>query len=170
MNTTSITLLSLTILSSLSLTATAAECLLLPEHAPETSALAMTEIESPDAALDAITYEATWEETFEELTEADRLVVVAASVGDKIVLDPGFKVANVQVEDLWITDAEIARRGQGVVIYPTQVGVTHLFVADAEGWVLEYRLVVEEGVESAELKAYEVDETVGAASVASIEN
>ena len=141
---------------------------LLPEHAPETSALST--IESPDAALEAITYEATWDETFEELTEADRLVVVAASVGDKIVLDPGFKVANVEVEDLWITDAEIARRGKGVVIYPTQVGVTHLFVADAEGWVLEYRLVVEEGVESAELKAYEVDETVDAASVASIEN
>lgn len=137
--------------------AMAAECLRLPETVP-----------SPDAELEAITHEASWDELLEELTEADRLVVVSAEVGDKIVLDPGFKVVNVEVADLWITDVEIARRGKGVVIYPTQVGVTRLFVADAEGWVLEYELKVEEGVESAELKAYEVDETIET-GIASIE-
>lgn len=123
--------------------------------------------ESPDAALATITHEAVWENaSLEELTLADRLVVVSASVGDKLVLDPGFKVANVEVEDLWITDAEIARRGKGVVLHPTQVGVTRLFVADKDGWVLEYEIKVEGGIESAELAAYAVDETATASVVA----
>lgn len=110
--------------------------------------------------LPAITHEAVWEDaTLEELTTADRLVVVSASVGDELVLDPGFKVANVEVEDLWITDVEIARRGKGVVLHPTQAGVTHLFVADKDGWVLEYEIKVEAGIESPELEAYAVHET-----------
>lgn len=109
--------------------------------------------------LSPITFEAAWEDaTLEELMTADRLVVVAAAVGDEITLDPGFRVANVEVEDLWITDAEIARRGKGVVIRPTQVGVTRLFAANAEGWVLEYEIKVEAGVEPPELAAYEVHE------------
>lgn len=152
MNTTS-KILALAIFSSSSL-AMAAESFPLPQ----TDAL-VESLESPDAALDAITYEASWDSTLDELTAADRLVVVAASVGEKILLDPGFKVANVEVEDLWITDVEIARRGKGVVLHPTQEGTTHLFVADADGWVLEYEIKVEGGVESAELEAYEVDET-----------
>lgn len=151
-----ITMLTLALFGSTS--AMAAECLLLPEETP---------VEAPTPA--PVVYEATWEETLDELTASDRLVVVAASVGDEIVLDPGFKVANVEVEDLWITDVEIARRGKGVVVHPTQVGVTHLFVADENGWVLEYELEVEAGVESAELKAYEVNEAPETEMVAELD-
>lgn len=128
--------------------AVAGEALPLPEGAP-----------SPDAALEAMTQDASWEATLEELTLADRLVVVAAAVGDEIDLDPGFKAAHVEVEDLWIADASILRRGKAVRVSPTQPGTTRLFVADKDGWVLEYELRVEPGVEDPELAAYEVDET-----------
>lgn len=132
---------------SLSNAALAAEALTLPVPP-----------ESPDAALEELTLEATWDTTLEELTAADRLVVVAAAVGDKITLDPGFQVTAIEVEDLWITDAEIARRGKGVVIHPTQVGTTKLYAVDADGWVLEYEIRVEEGIEDPELQAYVVEE------------
>ena len=141
---------------SLSNAALAAEALTLP--VPPVQVLEMEALESPDAALDALTTEAEWD-TMEEELAADRLVIVAAAVGDAIVLEPGFKVANVEISDLWIADADVTRRGETVVLYPTNVGTTRLVTADAEGWVLEYEIRVEAGEEDPELAEYVVEET-----------
>lgn len=140
---------------SLSNAALAAEALMLP--VPPCEVIEVEALESPDAALDSLTTEAEWD-TMEEELAAERLVIVAAAVGDAIVLEPGFKVANVEISDLWIADADVTRRGETVVLYPTNVGTTRLVTADAEGWVLEYEIRVEAGEEDPELAEYVVEE------------
>lgn len=140
---------------SLSNAALAAEALTLP--VPPCEVIEVEALESPDAALDSLTTEAEWD-TMEEELAAERLVIVAAAVGDAIVLEPGFKVANVEISDLWIADADVTRRGETVVFYPTNVGTTRLVTADAEGWVLEYEIRVEAGEEDPELAEYVVEE------------
>ena len=122
----------------------------------------MLPLETPDATELELEIEAAWDSlpTFEDayVQQLDKLVIVGCAVGDELTLDPGFMPANVEMQDLWIADAEI--RGGEVVVRLTQAGTSSLFVADADGYVTEYKLHVDEGTEDPALAEYSIDEAV----------